>query len=135
MPNWCENNLILSHKDPEQIERVVKAFNENNLLSEFHPMPKDTADWWQWSIDNWGTKWEIGISRGTIERLSPTRVSMSFLSAWSPPVNWYDRMVELGFKVRADYKEYGIGFQGVYDERFGDECWDIHEMDSNIEEE
>lgn len=27
MPNWCQNNVTIKHKDPEMIDRAQAAFN------------------------------------------------------------------------------------------------------------
>ena len=42
MPNWCENTITLSHKDPAMIDRVVKG--QEGLLMEFLPTPKELVD-------------------------------------------------------------------------------------------
>ena len=41
-------------------------------------------------------------------------MSISFDTAWSPPIQLYDRLVELGYDVDATYFEPGMGFCGVY---------------------
>ena len=40
MPNWCSNTLTISHKDKTMMKRVIKGYNENGLLGEFIPVPK-----------------------------------------------------------------------------------------------
>ena len=44
MPNWCENNLKLSHKDPAMMERARVAFDKGALLTEFIPCPQELKD-------------------------------------------------------------------------------------------
>ena len=48
--------------------------------------------------------------------LHPTVVhneaTMSFDTAWSPPIGLYERLQVLGFYVRASYFEPGMGFAG-----------------------
>lgn len=62
MPNWCHNKITLSHDDPAQIERV-KA-HKDNVLQEFIPCPQELLDgegWYDWRVNNWGTKWDIAL--------------------------------------------------------------------------
>ena len=40
MPNWCDNNLVLTHKDPAMIKRAQEALEKGQLFNEFIPMPK-----------------------------------------------------------------------------------------------
>jgi hypothetical protein len=44
MPNWCLNNLRISHKDPKMMERAVRAWNDGHFLQEFLPCPKFLTD-------------------------------------------------------------------------------------------
>ena len=44
MPNWCDNNLFLTHDDPEIIKRAEDAFNRGELMTEFHPCPKELTE-------------------------------------------------------------------------------------------
>jgi hypothetical protein len=89
MPNWCNNTVEITHKDPAMLERVRSAFKEGTLLNEFIPVPKDlqiTAgflgntdeqkkleeqeqanlanhgykNWYDYCVNEWGTKWDIG---------------------------------------------------------------------------
>src|SRR5262249_13079031 len=39
MPNWCENCLILKHADKTKLEEALAAFNKDELLNYFVPMP------------------------------------------------------------------------------------------------
>jgi hypothetical protein len=41
-------------------------------------------------------------------------VALSFDTAWSPPINFYDKLVELEFEVDAMYYEPGVNFCGRY---------------------
>ncbi len=151
MPNWCNNRLTLTHSDPAMIERVLKA--KDSLLMEFLPTPKELTetvagflgedkreaheaqqraniekygykDWYEWNIANWGTKWDV--SADSIEREDDNTVSMSFESAWSPPTGAYEKLMELGFGVKAYYYEPGMCFVGKWE----DGCDDYYEYGS-----
>lgn len=99
MANWCENFLILECNDPYQIERAVKAYNENRLLREFWEYRYTLCEFFsqvnpsyvvypqlnerdvdfesdEWLTQNWGTLSDIGID-GSLDGDSaePTVVS------------------------------------------------------------
>jgi hypothetical protein len=122
MPNWCLNKLTVEHTDAAMVDRFEKAYNLGKACEEFLPLPEG-EDWYSWQIDNWGTKWDIGADIGTDKEerhgLKATRVgnevNCSFDSAWSPPVGLYDKLVELGYNVKASYWEPGIAFCGIWD--------------------
>lgn len=155
MPNWCMNRLTVSHDDPAMMERFVKAYNEGKLCNEFLPMPEDIGDlWYDWRVDNWGTKWDVGADVGTEKEerygLKATVVdneaSVSFDSAWAPPVPVYDELVELGYRVSASYFEPGMCFCGIYNDGHDNyieytdpdmipvEIWNEYNLDEFFEE-
>ena len=138
MPNWCENVLVVAHKDPAMVSRAVKALEAGRLLEEFVPMQEEFrktestscdpavahalaekygyADWYEWRLANWGCKWDVGGGDDAmaLESNDPNRVELCFASPWSPPVAAYPRLEELGFAVEAFYYEKGRGFCGRY---------------------
>lgn len=151
MPNWCGNTLTLTHEDPEMIRRAKTAFANGNFLSEFVPIPaglKDTVspnrdaeqanalreqygytDWYDFCVNEWGTKWDVGDSQG-IQTFDDNELVVYFDSAWAPPCSAYDKLMDLGFTVYATYYEPGSAFAGIYDE-MGDNCYNLSDMDSN----
>lgn len=44
MPNWCNNDLHISHADPKMMRRFVKGWNRGRLLNEFIPVPPELSD-------------------------------------------------------------------------------------------
>ena len=126
MPNWCDNNVFLQHEDESMIERAEQAFNRGEFMTEFYPCPKE-LDEWGWCVSHWGTKWDVGISGGCgdgyVSR-SQNDLMVSFASAWSPPIGFYEKLEDLGFKVKAYYYEGGCAFCGVY-ENGQDDCYSI----------
>ena len=154
MPNWCNNTLELAHEDPAMLERARVAFNEGKLCNEFVPVPESlqiTAgflgdgeeqrkleeqekinfaehgykNWYDWCVNEWGTKWDVGGDGMTAEPENG-RLIMSFDSAWSPPVAFYEKMLDLGFSVRAYYYEGGMCFAGVWEDGI-DDFYDLSE--------
>ena len=156
MPNWCNNYLELEHDDPEMITRAKKAFNEGRLLDEFVPVPKslhivagcvgdpveqkkleeDTAknlevhgygNWYDYCVNEWGTKWDVGGDGMTASEDGPNSTVMSFDSAWSPPCAAMEKFVELGFKVTLSYYESGMCFAGIWQDG-NDDFYDFSGM-------
>ena len=153
MPNWCNNTVIFRHKDPAQIDRVVQAFKAERLFAEFIPCPpelladtpvgenynervaaKEAAnkekfgytDWYGWAIANWGTKWDISTGEWNDEdQANANQVSLSFDTAWQPPVVFLEKMTEQGFDITSFYLEEGMGFVGKYTSTDGDESFNF----------
>lgn len=136
MPNWCANDMVLKHRDPAMIERAITAFREGRLLDEFIPMPKElresnsperdeevsraniekygASSWYDWAVNNWGTKWDIGGEGEPVEQTDPNSVTMRFDSAWAPPIAAFRILCARGFEVDAYYNEPGMAFCGHY---------------------
>jgi hypothetical protein len=148
MPNWCNNNLVLEHDDPAMIQRAFDALERGEFLSEFIPVPEelkivagmvsdpdaqkkleeDTArnlatfgygNWYDYCVGEWGTKWDCGEQGASDIHPGGKMLHTFFDTAWAPPVNAYEKLVEMGFRVEAMYYEPGMGYAG----RFGD-CGD-----------
>lgn len=149
MPNWCNNSVELYHSDPVMLERARTAFNDGRLLDEFIPVPKDLhivagrvgadddpkqkkleedtarnlatygyANWYDFCVGEWGTKWDIGADGNPAQDI-PGGLMLGFDSAWAPPVCAYEKLIEMGFAIRAMYYEPGMAFAGIWDN--GDE--------------
>ncbi len=39
MPNWCDNNLTITHDDPKMIKKLVKAWNADKFFGTIYPEP------------------------------------------------------------------------------------------------
>ena len=124
MPNWCNNTVTVKHSDPEMIERVRTAFENERLCNEFLPNPN--GEWtWEHSVNTWGTKWELAGEVDTIE----DGVILTFDSAWAPPTGLYNHLYSLGYEVLARYYEPGMAFAGTYEDGC-DDCFDYSGMSS-----
>ena len=144
MPNWCNNSVELYHEDPAMIERARKAFNDGRLLDEFIPVPKDLhivagrvgdpeeqkelelkeelnritygyTNWYDFCVGEWGTKWDVGADGNPAQDI-PGGLMLGFESAWSPPIGAYEKLVDLGFSIRAMYYEPGMAFAGIWED-------------------
>jgi hypothetical protein len=134
------------------ISRAKKAFLEQRFLDEFVPVPEELknpesssyggdnavekdnlreqlqkkhgySSWYDYCISEWGTKWDVGDEHGIIAE-SKHELIMSFDSAWSPPTDAYNKMLDLGFDIVAHYYEPGVAFVGKYDNGY-DDAYDI----------
>ena len=147
MPNWCDNTVYITHDDPKKIQILVDAWKANKFFGTIYPEPdynevkvKHTfpmnfatgepkpefvdpqSAWWDWRVQNWGTKWEITTDEAYID-IQENSIRASFSTAWSPPTGIYDRLVNDGYSVDAYYYEGGCAFCGRYvdgsDETYG----------------
>jgi hypothetical protein len=117
MPNWCLNNVTINHDDPTKLNELLDAYKRGELMEHFLPTPKDEngeldKDWYDWRVGNWGTKWDVG-GEDAFYSDNPEGLVLSFDSAWSPPVDFYQFLKdEHGFDIRASYWEPGLAFCG-----------------------
>lgn len=77
-------------------------------------------DWYDFSVANWGTKWDIGRGDGyktmLMKDIKNKSITLGFDSAWSPPIGAYEKLVEMGFSIRAMYYEGGCAFCGIWED-------------------
>ena len=162
MPNWCSNVIELSHEDPKMLERAVSALNRGEFLEEFVPVPEslkivagsvgdpdeqkkleeDTArnlevhgysNWYDYCINEWGTKWDVG-GDGVTAEIEDGRITTSFDSAWSPPIQAYEKLIGMGFSIRAYYYESGMNFAGIWED--GDDAfYNLEESSEEVREQ
>ena len=142
MPNWCQNAVTFTHSDSTQLDRIVEAGSREQLFSEFVPIPKSLCKLVETKLAdsrrrrrhdrietqnvarhgypnsyffckaNWGTKWEnAGFY---VAHDGSGHVKVLFETANQPPIDFYNRMVELGFGVDAFYYEGGNCYCGEY---------------------
>ena len=158
MPNWCNNSVEIYHEDPAMIERVRTAFNGEGLLQEFIPVPEDLrntvsgylgdgeeqrkleedtarniathgyANWYDYCVNEWGTKWDVGADGNPAQDI-PGGLMLGFDSAWAPPIAAYEKLMDMGFRIRAMYYEGGMAYAGIFDEN-GDDYYDYGGLDS-----
>lgn len=126
MPNWCNNTAVISGPRPVIDEiRTILASDQHELLNWMRPLPEDQRDnWYDWCVNNWGTKWDIGepfVGDDTEE----DSITFSFDTAWAPPVDAFRSWAERDGRVtyRLTYMEPGMGFVGwdSYDGEYFDE--------------
>ena len=132
MPNWCNNNIeITGPADKIQALWDAAQAEDGGLLNAMVPMPvelKDTVkgsngdavNWYDWSVTNWGTKWDVDLEgiEYTDNGDGTATISGYFDSAWSPPIEAYNRFLEANedCSLNASYYEMGCDFAGMYDD-------------------
>ena len=152
MPNWCDNQITITGPNSviDKIEKIVKEEKEENgLLNFFHPMPKELEgttspssasdkpqpmiqgfdNWYDWRVENWGTKWELcefyGVDRQHLnDSLDESTISFAFSSAWAPPIGAYEQFLadNENCSLKAYYYEGGCDFMGEWDNG-SDDCY------------
>lgn len=151
MPNWCSNNLTLEHDDPAMITRAKEALDRGEFLNEFIPVPEELkntmagsygddakqaelvaqtqrnverygyGNWYDFCVGEWGTKWDVGGDGCTDIHPGGRMLHTTFDSAWAPPVNAYEKLEALGFRVDAQFYESGMAYAGTYSDGNCDE--------------
>ena len=140
MPNWCSNEVtvdgtsediqkfkeecftFVSHKgeavldfnkvlpEPDYEKPKWDGTHNKGFQTELH---SEHPDWYNWRMDNWGTKWNLIPNKGgdligwyfnqDLDKPSFSnrmgarkydRISMVFDTAWNPPHGIYDAIVE-----------------------------------------
>ena len=127
MPNWCMNTVTFTHPHPKEIVRLREAYERDELFSEFAPNPegKDSENWYSHNTSAWGTKWDTGGTADMIHEQTSSKINLSFDTAWSPPINFYVIMEDLGWEIEAYYYEPGMAFCGKYTNDHGSEHYEI----------
>lgn len=121
MPNWIKNKLFI-HGPTDKVKQCtldIASDGEHISFEKILPRPTDIGDgWYDWSIENWGTKWDV---RDTYE---DSEGYICFDTAWSTPhtliFELSTRYTDLTFEV--EYADEDLGSNcGMYQIRNGDE--------------
>ena len=120
MPNWCYNSLEVSGP-----ERVLQAWVNNldrnagsmiGFLGTFVIPEYNIAgdDWYERHLEFWGTKWDVPVNEVRVIFESPSANKYGFDTAWSPPINWMERVSKdwPSLDFRLWFEEEGMGFLG-----------------------
>ena len=118
MPNWCYNTARLTNEDKTKIDALeAELQKEQDCQPLNHLCPNPDGAWdYGWSVNNWGTKWDITPSDW--ERESDNTIVLHFDSAWSPPTALYEFLEQEGWTVSAMYHEPGMAFIGRFEDGF-----------------
>ena len=99
MPNHCDNYLSACGGTQKTLNAFHKAVGEEIDFNKILPMPqalrdqgnlsledRDGPNWYDWSVENWGTKWNAYQHSTTEQDYDRGEVRYNFLTAWGPPV-------------------------------------------------
>lgn len=141
-PELCGVSAPARIVTAEEREEFLKDKAMGNALLYGEPitkkMSKDFIDrfgcdnWYNWQVNNWGTKWDADVYHIDSNLLSEPNSSevtlkVCFSTAWSPPTNWFNSLCdmlrddEVSMEIR--YSESGMGFAGTHYFNSG-ERWD-----------
>jgi hypothetical protein len=155
MPNWCSNRFELV--GPKEKIREFEAFlgegKGKNWFDFFLPCPEElknteaafgesvnqeliekygASDWYSWSIENWGCKWNCDAQSWNVEDYDEHNLSISFWfdSPWGPPIALYEFIEQdESLSVFGHYLEEGMCFVGKYE--YGtDSTYEYSDLDS-----
>lgn len=107
------------HPIPKALEGETSPLPrlENETDEEFQTRMKSNLllygakDWYDWNIANWGTKWNACHSQ--IEEVEDEYLNVRFDTAWSPPLDWFYKIVPM-------YPE--LDFDLIFDMEGDDNC-------------
>jgi len=143
MPNWCNNNVTLSHSDEKKISGLVEELNKErpSIFNHLYPMPEELSNTVSGHLTDSEEQAKLEAQMSSnLEKYGYSSwydwcvhewgtkwdaevyswdendgsVTMQFDTAWSPPAALYDKLIEEGWSVTATYYEPGMGFVGEY---------------------
>ena len=159
MPNWCDNRISITGPNAliNKISMTVNA--EEGILNVIAPIPAELKDsvsgsesakpewqkknsgklkmkygydnWYDWCLNNWGTKWDLceyyGVDVKDLDDETST-ISFNTQSAWSPPLTAFETFIEQNEDVDVEiaYYEPGCDFMGIW-HNGADDCWQCSE--------
>ncbi len=89
MPNWCSNTTYVtgSAETLQWLESIHFNFDD------MRPRPADQdANWYDWNVANWGTKWPAHDVE--IDNMQPGTLIVRYRTAWSPPTHLLQYITE-----------------------------------------
>jgi len=133
MPNWCSNRATITGPAPviEEIRQILES-EDKELLNWMSPRPKAEEDWYNWNIQNWGTKWSLSDVY-IDDVIEDDEIVFSFSTAWAPPIDAFRSWAERDGRVQftLEYWEPGCAFVGSAN--YDGDYFDDEYIDGNSE--
>ena len=122
-PNISPNQVIPSKRSADGYYISLRLADSFGPWVGGYELPA----WYAWRVENWGTKWDVADVQMTnplmIHGEGKSSFSFNCWTAWSPPIPVWDKLVEMGLSVDADYQDEGFNFEGTY-LNGEDKCWE-----------
>jgi len=121
-------------------EETAEHDAQRDALHEQNEKDYGYPSWYEWCVDNWGTKWGI-YDCWTLEEVSEVNPleaiqTISFQTAWSPPIPILIKLSQLtGQPLRLSYYDEAWMFGGVTTaEPDGSSCEELYEKPEDCPE-
>jgi len=145
MPNWTANNVLFvgKRKQLETLKDMLKSNDNDFDFNNIVPMPKNIFrgalgleeekkygknNWYHWSIDNWGTKWNAVDTR---VELKDGSLYYTFDTAWDCPREIVNALMRMKNTILKDIK---ISWECIHEDGYEEETIIDIEEDYVIEE-
>ena len=145
MPNWTENNVLFVGKKEQlkTLKTMLKSKDNDFDFNNIVPMPKNIFrgllgreeeekygknNWYHWSINNWGTKWN---AVGTRVELKDGSLYYTFDTAWDCPREIVNALMRMKKTILKDIK---ISWECIHEDGYEEETIIDIEEDYEIKE-
>ena len=118
----------------KKLAAIVNSNEEPGFLETICPSPN--GDWdYTWSVENWGTKWDLVEGHAQVEELATAHpvlqasLQIATQTAWAPPTEALSTYLENNpeYFVRCTYYEPGMDFAGIWEGGYDDMLTDLHD--------
>lgn len=113
-PENAERWVFSEWTGPAPGERrvVPRTFDEAADMAHANVLAHGHVYWHGWCSEHWGTKWNV--REGAQWSAVPGAVSVTFETAWAPPLPVLERLGERfpGAEIELEYEEPGMNFAG-----------------------
>ena len=146
MPNWTANNvLFVGERDRlETLKDMLKSKDNDFDFNNIVPMPKNIYrgllgreeeekhgknNWYHWSIDNWGTKWNAVDTR---VELNDGSLYYTFDTAWDCPREIVNALMRMRKTILKDIK---ISWECIHEDGYEEETIIDIDFEGGIDEQ
>ena len=101
-------------RKPIEIPELVECSNGSEEKRQKLIQDYGTDNWYDWSLMNWGTKWDCSSEEMGFDTDNENYITINFNSAWSPPVHWLRNVIKLfpNLNFKLVFMETGNWFAG-----------------------